>query len=410
MTQTVDLLITHANQLLTMEDGLGLIEDGAVAVRSGKIVGIGKTAKLERQFQGTETFNATGKTVTPGLVDCHTHLLFAGSRENEFISRLKGADYLSILQQGGGILSTVEQVRRASPEMLIQHGLKWLNEFLTHGVTCVEIKSGYGLDYANEKKMLEAIAALRGLTQQHLVSTFLGAHTFPKELRDQPEKQMDELVNRMLPDFLQLAEHCDLFLEQGAFSYAQAEVILERAQSLGYGLKMHTNQMSQMGGMDLAKRFQLLSVEHLDTMSEHEIEMLAESGAVAVLLPGASFFLREQWVPARKLIEKQIPVAIATDFNPGSSPCPNLHFVMNLAVHQLGMHPAEVWQAVTVTAAKALDKSEKIGSLTPGKCADLVLWDMPNYLYPFYYFGKNFIEKVWVGGLASLDAHCANAN
>jgi imidazolonepropionase len=209
---------------------------------------------------------------------------------------------------------------------------------------------------------------------------------------------MDQLLNHMLPDFCELADHCDLFLERGAFSYAQAEQILERAQSLGYGLKIHTNQMSQMGGIDLAKQFQLLSVEHLDTMSEEEIETLAESGAVAVLLPGASFFLREQWAPARKLIEQQIPIAIATDFNPGSSPCPNLHFVMNLAVHQLGMHPVEVWQAVTIAAAKALDKSEEIGSLTPGKYADLVLWDMPNYLHPFYYFGKNFVEKVWVGG------------
>jgi len=163
---------------------------------------------------------------------------------------------------------------------------------------------------------------------------------------------------------------------------------------------MHSNQMSQMGGMELAKKFQLLSVEHLDTLSEQEIGILAESGAVAVLLPGASFFLREQWAPARKLIEKQIPVAIATDFNPGSSPCPNLHFVMNLAVHQLGMHPVEVWQAVTITAAKALAKSEEIGSLSSGKSADLILWDMPNHLHPFYYFGKNFVEQVWIAGCA----------
>jgi len=398
MTQLVDLLITHASQLLTMENGLGLIEGGAIAVHEGKVVEVGKTAELERRYTGQEYLNATGKTISPGLVDCHTHLLFAGSREHEFLSRLKGADYLSILQQGGGILSTVEQVRRATPEALIQHGTQWLKEFLAHGVTCVEIKSGYGLDYANEKKMLEAIAALRGLTDQHIVSTFLGAHTFPKELREQPDKQMDELVNRMLPDFRELAEHCDLFLEQGAFSYAQAELILERAQSLGYGLKIHSNQMTQLGGMELAKKYPLLSVEHLDRMSEQEIEMLADAGAVAVLLPGASFFLRESWAPARRLIEKEIPVALATDFNPGSSPCPNLHFIMNLAVNQLGMLPHEVWQAVTVTAAKALNRADTLGSLVSGKNADLVLWSMPNHLHPFYFFGKNFVEKVWVKG------------
>jgi len=400
MTQTVDLLITHASQLLTMENGLGLIEDGAVAVHQGKIAEVGTTSELEMRYTGQEHLNASGKTITPGLVDCHTHLLFAGSRESEFLSRLKGADYLRILQQGGGILSTVGQVRQASSEALIQHGIKWLDEFLAHGVTCVEIKSGYGLDYTNEKKMLEAIAAMRGLTNQHLVSTFLGAHAFPKEMKGEPEKQMDELVNRMLPDFRVLAEHCDLFLEQGAFSLEQAKVILERAQSLGYGLKMHTNQMTQLGGMGLAKKYQLLSVDHLEKMSEQDIDTLAESGAVAVLLPGASFFLREQWAPARKMIEKQIPVAIATDFNPGSSPCPNLHFIMNLAVHQLGMHPEEVWRAVTITAAKALDKSNEIGSLIPGKSADLVLWDMPNHLHPFYYFGKNFVERVWIAGRA----------
>jgi len=399
MTQPVDLLITHASQLLTMEDGLGLIEDGAVAVHNGKIVATGKTSDLEKRFVGQEIIDASGKTITPGLVDCHTHLLFAGSREQEFASRLKGADYLSILQQGGGILNTVEQVRQATPADLIQHGLKWLNEFLTHGVTCVEIKSGYGLDYANEKKMLEAISALSEYTDQHLVATFLGAHTFPKEMKEQPEKQMDELVKRMLPDFRELAEHCDLFLEKGAFSLDQAELILECAQSLGYGLKMHTNQLSQLGGIALAKKYQLLSVDHLDIMSAEEIDTLAETDAVAVLLPGASFFLKESaWAPARKLIDKRIPVALATDFNPGSSPCPNLHFVMNLAVHQLGMLPDEVWQAVTVNAARALNKNDTIGSLIPGKYADLVLWDMPNHLHPFYYFGKNFVEKVWVNG------------
>ncbi len=399
MAQTVDLLITHASQLLTMEDDLGLIEDGALAIQNGKVVETGSSADLEKRYTGQETIDATGKTITPGLIDCHTHLLFAGSREDEFLSRLKGADYLSILQQGGGILNTVEQLRQATPDDLIQHGLKWLNEFLAHGVTCVEIKSGYGLDYANEKKMLEAISALSGYTDQHLVSTFLGAHAFPKEMKEQPEKQMDELVNHMLPAFRHLAEHCDLFLEKNAFSLDQAEVILERAQSFGYGLKMHTNQLSQLGGIALAKKYQLLSVDHLDTISEQEIETLAETDVVAVLLPGASFFLKESaWAPARQLIDKQIPVALATDFNPGSSPCPNLHFIMNLAVHQLGMLPHEVWQAVTITAAKALGKEDIAGSLATGKRADFVLWSMPNHLYPFYHFGKNFVEKVWING------------
>ncbi len=396
MPKNVDLFITNAAQILTMEEGLGCVEDGAVAVHDNKIVAVGKSADLENRYSGKETINARGKVLTPGLIDCHTHLLFSGTREQEYLSRLNGASYLEILQQGGGILNTVEKTRAASPLELLLHGEKWLKEFLSFGVTTVEIKSGYGLNYETEKKMLEVIQTLKSKTAQEVVPTFLGAHAFPWEAKKEPEKYIKELTERMLPDFRHLAENCDIFLEKGAFSYAQADLILSAAKKAGYRLKIHTNQMNSLGGMELAKKVGALSVEHLDQLSQEEMDLLAESEAVAVLLPGASFFLQEEnWAPARKLLDHHIPVALSTDFNPGSCPCANLHLIMNLAVQKHGMLPEEAWRAVTINAAKALSREKEVGTLTVGKKAHLVLWNMPNYLYPFYHFGKNFVEKVW---------------
>lgn len=397
MLTVVDILIVNAAQLLTMEDGLGLIENGAIAVDQGKIVAVGKTEEVKQNYQGREEIDAIGKVVTPGLIDCHTHLVFAGSREEEYEQRLQGKSYLEILEEGGGILNTVEQTRAASTEDLLIHGQKWLAEFLKYGVTTVEIKSGYGLEYEAEKKMLEVIQLLKKESKQEIVATFLGAHTFPQEFRGNEEEYVKELTERMLPDFRDLAENCDVFIEKGSFSYEQADLILGRAKKLGYNIKLHINQMNQLKGVELAKKYGAVSVEHLDNVSEAELGVLAESGAVAVLLPGASYFLREeQWAPARKIIEKKIPVALSTDFNPGSCPSPNLHWMMSLATQKLGMLPEEVWPAVTINAARALGREEDLGSLTVGKRAQVLVWDMSNYLHPFYHFGENLVEKVLV--------------
>ena len=393
--QTVDLLIFNAAQVLSMEHGLGLIENGALAIHKNQIIAVGKSAELIKQYQGKKTLKATGKVITPGLIDCHTHLLFAGYREDEYLQRLNGDSYLKILERGGGILNSVEKMRSASYEDLIAHGKKWLKEFQDHGVTTVEIKSGYGLDYKTEKKMLEVIKVLKSETGQEIVSTFLGAHTFPKEAENDKGKYIEQITEKMLPEFRGLAENCDIFIEKGAFSYEQAETILSKAKEYGYNLKIHTNQMHSMGGIKLAKKFKALSVEHLDNISEDEINLLAETDTIAVLLPGTSFFLKEEnWAPARKLLDKKITIALSTDFNPGTSPSANLHFIMNLAVQKLNMLPEEVWQAITINAAKALKREKESGSLVPGKKAHIVIWDMPNYIYPFYHFGKNFVEKV----------------
>jgi len=372
-----------------------MIEDGAVAIKDGRIIAVNKTRDILSNYKADDIINASGKVVTPGLIDCHTHLLFAGSREYEYLDRLQGKSYLEILERGGGILNTVNKIKQASKEKLVAHGKKYLAEFLSYGVTAVEIKSGYGLDYENERKILEVISELKDLSNQEIVATFLGAHTFPTELRSDPEKYIQEITERMLPDFRELAENCDIFVEKSAFSVGQTDTILNRAKELGYRVKLHTNQMNSLGGIELAKKYDAISVDHLDIISDEEVNTLAETNAVAVLLPGASFFLQENnWAPARKLLDKNIPVAISTDFNPGSCPSTNLHLMMNLATQKLNMLPEEIWPAITINAAKALNRDKELGSLEVGKKAQIAIWNMPNYLHPLYHFGKNFVERV----------------
>ena len=393
----VDLLIKNAAQVLTMGDGLGLIENGAVAVHDGKIVEVGGSEELCGKFEADEAIDASGKVVTPGLVDCHTHLVFAGNRENELKLRAEGKGYLEILEAGGGILSTVEATRKASKDELIANAEKWLEAFYNYGVTTVEVKSGYGLDFENEKKILEVIDELKKSGQQEIVPTFLGAHAFSEEYKDDPEKYVSEIIERMLPEFKNLAENCDLFLEKGAFSYEQADRIFAAAKKLGYEIKIHSNQINRLNGFELGKKYGALSMEHLDNISDEEIEMLEGMDTVAVLLPGSSYFLNEKTIcPAKRLVDKGIPVAISTNFNPGSCPSPNLHLMMSLAVQMYDLSPEVVWPAVTINAAKALNRDVQVGSLEVGKKSNIVIWDMPNYLYPFNHFGVNFVERVLV--------------
>lgn len=378
-----------------MDDHLGVITDGAIAIDQGKIIAVGDSSELRAHYAATEETDASGKVITPGLVECHSHLVFAGSREEEYIMKLQGAEYLEILEAGGGILSTVRAVRESSHDQLIEHTAQWLHDFLHQGVTTVEIKTGYGLDYENEKKMLEVINHLKENVDMEIVATFLGAHTIPAEFRDNPEGYVDEVVTRMIPDFTNLAEFCDVFIEKSAFNKKQTERILKAAKQAGYGLKLHTNQMNSLGGIDLVKKYQAISADHLDVMSQSEITTLAESGAVAVLIPGATYFLREETLaPARELLDAGVPVAISTDCNPGSCPSPNLHLMMSFAVQYYGMLPEEVWLAVTLNAARAIGRDSVLGSLSVGKKGHAVIWDMPNYLYPFYHFGVNFVEEV----------------
>jgi imidazolonepropionase len=398
--KSADLIIYNIKQLLTISDEeLGIVEQAGIAIRSGIIIAVGDSSTLLEQYNATKTVDATGKTVTPGLIDCHTHLVFAGSREDEMVQRLKGADYLKILTQGGGILSTVSQTRATNIQDILQNSKKWLDYMLNLGVTTVEIKSGYGLDYDNEFKLLTVIAKLRHLTDQLIVPTFL-AHTFPPKIVH--EKYIEQLINEMLPSFKQqnLAEAFDIFIEREVFSAEQADAILYHANNLGYKIKMHVNQISSIGGMKLAVKYNAVSVDHLDNVSDNELAILAETKTVATLLPGASYFLNLSSIPpVQNILQYNIPVAIATNFNPGSCPSPNIHLMMSLAVHRFGMNVKDVWRSVTINAAKALGKDSEIGSIEVGKKAHILLWDMANYNMVFYHFGYNLVSSIIIGSV-----------
>ena len=394
--KSVDLVIFNIGQLLTMTDGgLGVIQNAVIVVDKGIIIDVGNF-DIQRQYDPKETINAEAKVVTPGLIDCHTHLIFGGSRENEMVQRLAGESYLAILKSGGGIISTVKSTQNASKEALLSDGKKWLDIALRYGITALEIKSGYGLDDENELKQLEVIAELKNNGSQTIIPTFL-AHAFPTRC-DTPllkQQYIDALRAKMLPNFKKYADFVDIFIEDGVFSAEQADLILSAAKQLGYKLKMHVNQINSIGGIELAVKHQVLSVDHLDTVREEEIALLSKINTTAVLLPGASYFLNCTSVSdVANLSKYKIPMAIATNFNPGSCPSLNIHLMMSLAVHRFGMTPEQAWQGVTLNAARALGLEQELGSIVVGKKAHIVIWDMKNYLMPFYHFGHNFVKYV----------------
>ncbi|MBY0524582.1 MAG: imidazolonepropionase [Gemmataceae bacterium] len=344
----------------------------------------------------TESIDAAGKVVTPGLIDCHTHLIFAGSREDEFEQRLQGATYQEIAARGGGINATVQRVRRASKEELKALARPRLERFLRFGVTTIEVKSGYGLTLVDEIKCLEAIAELNAEGPLELVPTFLGAHAVPPEFRNDRDGYIRLLIDEMLPEIARrkLASYCDVFCETGVFSLAESERILGRARDLGLGLRLHADELTPLGGAELAARMGAASADHLLCITDAGIDALAASGTVATLLPGTAFFLGVDYAPARKLIERGVKVALASDCNPGTCPTENLPLVGAMACTQMKMLPAEVLTALTLNAATALGRADRIGSLEVGKQADLVIWDVPDYRHLFYHFGVNHAWRV----------------
>ncbi len=408
----ITLLIKNASQVVTSrgaskqplngsdQRALTVIEDGAVAVSGEKIVLVGSTAEVLDKIAvdaDTEVLDASGKVVLPGLVDPHTHVVFGGSREHELALKLQGVPYLEILARGGGILSSVEATRAASKEELIANGINYCRQMLAQGTTTAEAKSGYGLSTAAEIKTLEAIKAVDRAQPVDLIPTFLGAHAVPKEYRDNPDGYLDLVINEMLPQVVEknLARYCDVFCEEGIFSVEQSRQVLEAARDLGLGLKMHADEISPLGGAELAAELGAVSADHLLVISDQGIEKMAASKVIGVILPGTTFYLCEDhYAPARKMIETGVPVALATDFNPGSSPNNNLQLIINIACLYLRMTPAEVINAITINAAHAVGLSERVGSLEAGKLADLALFTAPNYEYLAYRYGTNLISTV----------------
>jgi imidazolonepropionase len=379
---------------------LGIVTDGAMIVEDGIIAWLGPTSSLPPLPDEVDLIDVSGKVVLPGLVDSHTHLIFAGSRAGEFEQRLSGQSYQQIAATGGGILSTVREVRRRSREELVDLARPRLHNLLRLGVTTVEVKSGYGLSLADEIKCLQAIADLNQEGPVELVPTFLGAHALPPEYKDDRAGYLRLLCEDMLPQVAHggLAEFCDVFCETGIFSVEETERILARARSLGLGLKVHADELTPLGGAELAARLGAVSADHLLCVSEAGIEALAAGATVATLLPGTAFFLGLDYAPARRLIDGGAAVSLATDCNPGTCMTENLPLIGTMACTQMRMLPAEVLNALTLNGAAALNRGHRLGSLAIGKQADFVVCAAEDYRELLYHYGVNPIWRVYKRG------------
>jgi len=415
--EKVDLLIVNATELVTLAGGnekprvgkqmrdLGIIHNGGLAIKEGRIVAVGKTSEITKAFRAETIISADGKTVLPGFVDPHTHLVFAGSREDEFQMRVEGAYYMEILSAGGGILKTVRETRRASVDKIVDFGLKTLDIMLEHGTTTVEAKSGYGLTTKDELKLLEAINRLEQLHSVDVVSTFMGAHAIPTEYKSSPLDYVNIVSEEMIPAVAEkrLAEFCDVFCEKGVFTLEQSKRILLTGKSYGLTPKIHADEMSMCGGTELAAEVEAVSAEHLLFASDEGIKAMANKGVIAVLLPAASFSLMSgRHADARKMIESGVPVALGTDFNP-SCWVENMQLVVAFACYFLRLTPAEAITAATINAAHAIKRAHEVGSLEVGKKADVVVLDVPNHKFLGYRFGVNLVDKVIKNGRLVVD-------
>jgi imidazolonepropionase len=366
----------------------------AILLRDGKIDWLGPESRLPPLPHNVQVLDARGGVVLPGFVDCHTHLIFAGSRTDEFEQRLQGISYQEIAARGGGINASVRAVRQSSKEQLKALARPRLRRLLAAGVTTVEIKSGYGLSLDDELKCLEVVAELNDETPWELAPTFLGAHAVPPEFKTDRAAYIRLVVDEMLPEIARtrLAEFCDVFCETGVFSIDESERILKRAAELGLRLKLHADELTPLGGAELAARLGAISADHLLCISPAGIEALARSSTIATLLPATAFFLGVASAPARRLIDGGVPVALATDCNPGTCPTENLPLVGSMACTQMKMLPGEAVVAMTLNAAAALGRSDRLGSLEPGKQADVLICSVPDYRDIFYHFG---VQHVW---------------
>ena len=406
-------LVTLAQQPLPHASGpLQIIPNAAIAVQNGRITWIGSDDEAALLFrhpspdpsQAITLIDAGGIVITPGLVDSHTHLLFAGDRAEEFHLRRSGITYAELLREGRGILTTMHATRDTPPETLLELALARLATMRSYGTTTVEVKTGYGLDFASEERCLQIINNLNApgeaSTQQRssirVVPTFLGAHSVPPEYKERRGAYVDLVVEQMLPAFAELARFCDVYCERGAFTLEETRHILTRAQELGYRLKIHADQLSPSGGTRLAAELGAVSADHLDYASDADLDALREAGVVATLLPGCSYTLRSPYPSARRLLDRGLSVALATDFNPGTSYCENMQMMLELAMSAMGMTLEEALAAVTIQGARALALQNEIGSIEVGKRCELALWSIHDYHEIGYHFGVNLLQSTLV--------------
>ena len=414
--QQADLIIHNAGQLVTCASGgkpkrgaamldVGIIENGAVAISDGKFVGVGATDEIRRTFQAEEYIDAEGSVVCPGFVDPHTHIVFAGNRLNEFELKINGADYLEILANGGGIISTVKQTREASIENLVAQSRERLDKMFACGTTTCEIKTGYGLDTEAEMKMLACVEELDKTHAATIVPTFLAAHAVPPEFKSNANGYVDLICNTMLPRawkwfvgssfYGRVPFFADVFCEKGAFDLAQSKQVLETARSMGFKLKAHVDEFTNLGGSRLAIQMGAASIDHLDAISDEEVKLLAASNTIGVVTPAVNFnFGSTHFADARKLIDSGCAIALSTDYNPGSAPCPSQPMAMAIACRYQKLLPSEAVNAATINAAHAIGLGNKVGSIEVGKQADLIILDAKDYRQIANEFGGNLVRSV----------------
>ncbi len=382
------------------QSDIQLIFNAALAWKQSEITWVGRKNDLPLSQNDGEIYDAFGKTVIPGLIDCHTHLAFGGWRSDEFEMRIQGKSYKELANAGGGILSTVRETRAASKKKLVKRSKHFLDEILRLGITAVECKSGYGLDIQNEIKLLNVYKELKIKQPIDIIPTFLGAHTIPEEYRNNRRDYINLVKKEMLPMVAQqnLAEFCDVFVEETAFSIDEAREIFIAAQNLGLRPKLHADQLSSGGGAELAAEVNAISADHLEQISDTGIDAMAVKQVVAVNLPLASLYLDINPMPARKIIEKGIPLAIATDFNPGSAPSYDLPLAMMLSCTRQRLTPAEALKATTINAAKAVNRQHLYGSIETGKKANFTIIDAPDINHWMYHFKPNACISTFING------------
>jgi len=382
---------------------ISTIKDAFVEVENGLITAFGSMADWAgiEDWNNTEVIDAEGGMVSPTYCDSHTHLVFAASREDEFVDRINGLTYAEIAQKGGGILNSAEKLQNTSEDDLYEDALARLNELVQMGTGAIEIKSGYGLTLDAELKILRVIKRLKENTDVSIKATFLGAHAIPLEFKNNKEGYMDLVINEMLPKVVEekLADYVDIFCEDGYFTVDDTKRLLEAANKYGIKAKTHVNQFNAIGGVKASVDLGALSVDHLEEMIKEDFDVLSGSDCMPTLLPGCSFFLGIPYGPAKQMIEKGLPVALASDYNPGSSPSGNMNFIASLGCIQLKMTPEEVINATTINTAYAMGVEKELGSICVGKKANLFITkSIPSYAYLPYSFGKNVIEKVMING------------
>lgn len=406
------IIIKNANELITcsgfaakkgMEmNQLGIIYNGAIIIEEGIIKAVGETKDIinETLEKNSIVIDAANKTVMPGYVDSHTHFVFGGYRAEEYGWRLNGEDYMSIMKRGGGIANSVEATRRASYTELLEVGNKRLNSMLSFGVTTVEGKSGYGLDYNTEMKQLQVMKELNKKHPLDVVVTFMGAHSVPEEFKDRADDYIAYIIEEVLPDVARdkLAEYCDVFCEEGVFSVKQSKKLFQAAKKLGFKIRVHADEIVDLGGAKFAADMDAVTADHLLMASNEGIESMITSNTIATLLPGTAFCLKKNYARARDMIDQGLAVALASDFNPGSCFSESIPLIIALATLQMNMTTEEVITALTINGAAALNRSGNIGSLDIGKIADIVIHDCPSYKFLPYHVGVSAVETVIKNG------------